>query len=45
MHLIYIRFYTKFLYELGLINFDEPALKYFTQGIVKGSDGEKMSKK
>jgi leucyl-tRNA synthetase len=44
MHLIYIRFYTKFLRDMGLLNFDEPALKYFTQGIVKGSDGEKMSK-
>ncbi|MAE49748.1 hypothetical protein CMI48_02880, partial [Candidatus Pacearchaeota archaeon] len=44
MHLIYIRFYTKFLRDLGLLDFDEPALKYFTQGIVKGADGEKMSK-
>jgi len=44
MHLVYIRFYTKFLNELGLINFNEPALRYFTQGIVKGTDGEKMSK-
>ncbi len=44
MHLIYIRFYTKFLKDLGLINFDEPALRYFTQGIVHASDGEKMSK-
>jgi len=44
MHLIYIRFYTKFLRDLGLLKFDEPALRYFTQGIVKGSDGEKMSK-
>jgi len=44
MHLIYTRFYTKFLRDSGLINFDEPALRYFTQGIVKGSDGEKMSK-
>ena len=44
MHLIYIRFYTKFLRDLGLLEFDEPALKYFTQGIVHGSDGEKMSK-
>ena len=43
-HLIYIRFYTKFLKELGLLKFDEPALRYFTQGIVKGADGEKMSK-
>ncbi len=44
MHLIYARFYAKVLKDLGLINFDEPALRYFTQGIVKGSDGEKMSK-
>ena len=44
MHLIYTRFYTKFLRDIGLLNFDEPALKYFTQGIVHGSDGEKMSK-
>ncbi len=43
-HLIYIRFYTKFLRDLGLLEFDEPALRYFTQGIVKGPDGEKMSK-
>ncbi|MAG37792.1 leucine--tRNA ligase [Candidatus Pacearchaeota archaeon] len=44
MHLIYVRFYTKFLKDLGLIRFDEPALKYFTQGIVHASDGAKMSK-
>ena len=43
-HLIYIRFYTKFLKSLGLIHFDEPVLRYFTQGLVHGSDGEKMSK-
>jgi leucyl-tRNA synthetase len=43
-HLIYVRFYTKFLRDLGLLNFGEPALKYFTQGIVRGADGEKMSK-
>jgi len=29
---------------LGLLKFDEPALRYFTQGIVHGADGEKMSK-
>ena len=44
MHLIYARFYTKFLRDLGLLKFDEPALKYFTQGIVHAADGEKMSK-
>ncbi len=44
MHLIYARFYTKFLRDIGLLKFNEPALRYFTQGIVKASDGEKMSK-
>lgn len=43
-HLMYIRFYTKFLRDLGLLDFSEPALRYFTQGIVHGSDGERMSK-
>jgi leucyl-tRNA synthetase len=43
-HLMYIRFYTKFLRDIGLLEFDEPALRYFTQGIVHGRDGEKMSK-
>ncbi|MDD3263902.1 MAG: leucine--tRNA ligase [Candidatus Nanoarchaeia archaeon] len=44
MHLIYFRFYTKFLRDLGLVNFDEPALKLFNQGMVHGNDGNKMSK-
>lgn len=44
MHLIYVRFYCKFLRDIGLLNFGEPANRYFTQGIVHGSDGEKMSK-
>ncbi len=44
MHLIYIRFYTKFLRDFGLLDFDEPATRYFTQGIVHATDGEKMSK-
>ena len=44
MHLIYVRFYAKFLRDLGLLNFDEPALKYFTQGVVKAADGSRMSK-
>jgi len=34
MHLIYVRFFTMVMYELGLINFDEPARKLFTQGMV-----------
>ncbi len=44
MHLIYIRFYTKFLADLGLINFREPAFKLFHQGMLNGEGGIKMSK-
>ncbi|HKL24548.1 MAG TPA: leucine--tRNA ligase, partial [Candidatus Nanoarchaeia archaeon] len=44
MHLIYSRFYTKFLRDIGLVNFDEPAKKLFHQGMLLGPDGEKMSK-
>lgn len=44
MHLLYTRFFTKALRDLGLLNFDEPMLRLFNQGMVLGSDGEKMSK-
>lgn len=44
LHLIYIRFYTKFLREIGLVDFDEPAIRLFNQGFLLGPDGEKMSK-
>jgi len=44
MHLIYFRFYTKFLKELGLVNIDEPVIKLFNQGMVHGEDGAVMSK-
>ncbi|MEX0920471.1 MAG: leucine--tRNA ligase [Candidatus Pacearchaeota archaeon] len=44
MHLIFIRFYTKFLRDLGLLDFDEPVIKLFNQGMVQGEDGRKMSK-
>ena len=44
MHLIYIRFYTKFLRNLGLIKLDEPSVKLFNQGYMYGEDGNKMSK-
>ena len=43
-HLIYFRFYTKFLRDLGLLKINEPALKLFNQGMLHGFDGEKMSK-
>ncbi|MDD5700212.1 MAG: leucine--tRNA ligase [Candidatus Nanoarchaeia archaeon] len=44
MHDIYMRFYTKFLRDLGLLKIDEPAAKLFVQGIVHAEDGNKMSK-
>jgi len=44
MHLIYIRFYTKFLRDIGMLNFDEPAINLFNQGMLHAEDGLKMSK-
>jgi leucyl-tRNA synthetase len=44
LHLLYFRFWTKVMAELGLCAVVEPARKLVTQGIVKGRDGEKMSK-
>ena len=35
-HLLYFRFWTKFLYDLGLIPFDEPAKKLINQGMIQG---------
>ncbi|TKJ17118.1 leucine--tRNA ligase [Candidatus Woesearchaeota archaeon B3_Woes] len=43
MHLIYFRFYTKFLRDLGLIKFDEPAINLFNQGMLH-KNGVVMSK-
>jgi len=43
-HLIYFRFYTKFLRDISLLNFSEPAKRLFNQGMLHGSDGDKMSK-
>ncbi len=44
MHLIYFRFYTKFLRDIKLLNFDEPTLNLFNQGMLHGEDGYVMSK-
>jgi leucyl-tRNA synthetase len=44
MHLIYSRFYTKFLRDIGLIDFDEPAINLFHQGMLHAEGGIKMSK-
>ena len=49
LHLLYSRFYTKFLYDIGAVDFDEPFTKLFNQGMICGRDREtgkptKMSK-
>lgn len=43
LHLLYSRFYTKFLYDIGVVDFDEPFIKLFNQGMI-GKNGAKMSK-
>ncbi len=43
-HLIYSRFWYKFLYDLGLVPVSEPYAKRTAQGLILGPDGEKMSK-
>ncbi len=44
LHLLYSRFYTKFLYDIGCVDFDEPFKKLFNQGMITGKNGIKMSK-
>jgi len=44
MHLIYTRFFTKVLRDLGIVELDEPMAMLRNQGIILGQDGEKMSK-
>ena len=49
LHLLYSRFYTKFLYDIGVVGFEEPFTKLFNQGMICGRDREtgkptKMSK-
>ena len=44
LHLLYSRFYTKFLYDIGAVDFDEPFTKLFNQGMITGKNGIKMSK-
>ncbi|MBS3070848.1 leucine--tRNA ligase [Candidatus Pacearchaeota archaeon] len=44
MHLIYARFFTKFLRDIKLLDFDEPFTKLFNQGMVHGEDKFVMSK-
>ena len=44
-HLIYSRIWTKFLYQKGLISFDEPFKKLVHQGMILGANGIKMGKR
>ena len=44
MHLLYARFFTKALRDLGYLDFDEPFKSLVHQGTILGSDGQKMSK-
>ena len=44
LHLLYSRFYTKFLYDIGVVDFEEPFTKLFNQGMITGKNGIKMSK-
>ncbi|MDA1127633.1 MAG: leucine--tRNA ligase [Chloroflexi bacterium] len=44
MHLLYSRFFIKSLHDMGLVDFDEPFLRLFNQGVILGEDHEKMSK-
>ncbi len=44
LHLLYSRFYTKVLRDMGLLDFDEPFANLLCQGMVKDENGETMSK-
>ena len=44
LHLLYARFWYKFLYDLGVVPNKEPFQKLFNQGMILGDNNEKMSK-
>ena len=44
-HLLYSRFITMFLHDLGVLDFDEPFKRLIHQGMILGPDGRKMSKR
>jgi leucyl-tRNA synthetase len=44
MHLLYSRFFTKAMADIGLLEHREPFLRMFNQGQILGADGERMSK-
>jgi leucyl-tRNA synthetase len=44
-HLLYARFFTKFLYDIGMCPVDEPFVKLINPGMILGEDHQKMSKR
>jgi len=44
LHLLYSRFWHKFLYDIGVVNTPEPYMKRTSHGMILGENGEKMSK-
>jgi len=44
LHLLYARFWHKFLYDIGVVNTDEPFMRLINQGMILGEGGAKMSK-
>ena len=44
LHLLYARFWHKFLYDIGVVNTEEPFMRLVNQGMILGEGGEKMSK-
>lgn len=44
MHLLYTRFFTKAMRDMKVVDFDEPMIRLYNQGIILGEDREKMSK-
>jgi len=44
LHLLYSRFWYKFLYDIGVVSHDEPFAKLINQGLILAEDGQKMSK-
>ncbi len=44
LHLLYSRFWHKFLFDMGVVNTDEPFMRLINQGMILGEGGVKMSK-